>query len=145
MGRHRQPTGLFHGTRAAFYGAGGVVLPGDLVGKDNHRLGRSDVVYITPDYDLAWQYALTCEGDGEPRAPQARQWDRRQRSPQLSCGAHTRDPAPSPTVASGRPLDQGHSHHPRGLTTRHQQGQERKEIPARWMMTTRSHAPMEGV
>lgn len=58
---------LYHGTRAGFRGSGGLVLPGDLVGKDNHGLKRSDAVYLTPDLELAWDYARACKGRGRPR------------------------------------------------------------------------------
>jgi hypothetical protein len=63
----RRETGLYHGTRAAFRGPGGLVLPGDEFGKDNHRLGRSDRVYVTPDLDLAKAYALGAKGRGRAR------------------------------------------------------------------------------
>ena len=58
---------LYHGTRAGFRGKGGIVLPGELYKKDNHRLGRSDWVYVTPDIDLAWSFAEASAGRGRPR------------------------------------------------------------------------------
>jgi len=57
---------LFHGTRKPFK-KGGLVLPGDDVGIDNHALGRSSVVYVTPDFDLACDYAEQAVGSGTPR------------------------------------------------------------------------------
>jgi hypothetical protein len=62
---------LYHGTRAPL-GPGGYVVPGDdpMSGdhpSDHHGLGRSDVVYVTPDYELAAAYALAAKGSGRPR------------------------------------------------------------------------------
>lgn len=57
---------LYHGTRVPF-GPGGLVLPGNEVGIDNHGLHRSHVVYVTPDLDLAVMYADAAAGDGPPR------------------------------------------------------------------------------
>lgn len=58
---------LYHGTRAPFRGKGGLLLPGDTCGRDNHGLDRSGVVYVTPDLDLAWDYARAARGRGKPR------------------------------------------------------------------------------
>lgn len=57
---------LYHGTRAAFR-RGGYVLSGDLVGKDNHGLGRSDTVYLTPDRKMAAMWARAAKGRGKPK------------------------------------------------------------------------------
>lgn len=60
---------LYHGTRAGFRGSGGLVLPGEQVGRHNH-VGlehRSDWVYITPDLHLAWAYADVASGRGRPK------------------------------------------------------------------------------
>lgn len=57
---------LYHGTRRGF-GRGGRVLPGDLFGADNHGLGRSHVVYVTPDLELAKEYARAAKGRGAPK------------------------------------------------------------------------------
>jgi len=64
---------LYHGTRRPF-GAGGLVLPGNDVGVDNHGLGRSDTVYVTPDLGLAKQYAKAARGEGVPRVLSVRPW-----------------------------------------------------------------------
>ena len=60
---------LYHGTRAGFRGRGGIVLPGVQVGRHNHPglEYRSDWVYITPDLDLAWEYAEAAQGRGKPK------------------------------------------------------------------------------
>jgi hypothetical protein len=58
---------LYHGTRAPFRGGGGLVLPGADVGRENHNLGRSDRVYVTPDLELAWLYAEASKGRGKPK------------------------------------------------------------------------------
>lgn len=58
---------LYHGTRAPFRGSGGLVLPGARFGKDNHNLKRGEVVYVTPDLDLAKDYALACKGRGRAK------------------------------------------------------------------------------
>lgn len=47
---------FYHGTRVPF-GPGGLVLPGDMFGIDNHELNRSDWVYVTADLELAKEYA----------------------------------------------------------------------------------------
>lgn len=65
---------MFHGTRAAF-GVGGFVLPGDLFGIDNHGLGRSDAVYVTPDLELAKDYAEAAAGRGRPRVVEVIPYD----------------------------------------------------------------------
>jgi hypothetical protein len=59
---------LYHGTRAGF-GAGGVLFPGATPGvdRDNHGLGRSEWVYVTPDLDLAKDYAEAASGRGRPK------------------------------------------------------------------------------
>jgi hypothetical protein len=59
-------TGLYHGTRAGF-GPGGYLLPGDQVGKDNFKMGRSHVVYITPDLEWAKVWAEHSQGRGKPK------------------------------------------------------------------------------
>lgn len=60
-------TGLYHGTRRPFT-KGGIVLPGEEVNtEENHDLGRSDVVYVTPDLNLAWAYAGAAKDNGVPR------------------------------------------------------------------------------
>lgn len=60
---------LYHGTRAPFRGRGGLVLPGDETGRHAHpgMEYRSDYVYVTPDLDLAWAYAIAATGRGKPR------------------------------------------------------------------------------
>ena len=58
---------LYHGTRRGFRGPGGLVLPGDRFGTDNHGLSRSDVVYLTPDLDLAKDYAKAASGRGRAK------------------------------------------------------------------------------
>lgn len=60
---------LYHGTRAGFRGKGGLVLPGMDVGRYNHPglEYRSDWVYVTPDLELAWDYAEACQGRGKPK------------------------------------------------------------------------------
>jgi hypothetical protein len=58
---------MYHGTRAGFRGKGGIVLPGEMFQKDNHHLGRSSWVYVTPDIDLAWSFAEASDGKGRPR------------------------------------------------------------------------------
>lgn len=58
---------LYHGTRAGFRGGGGLLLPGDHVGRDNHGLDRSNWVYVTPDLHLAWAYAQAARGRGKPK------------------------------------------------------------------------------
>ena len=57
---------MYHGTRAGFR-KGGYVIPGDELGKDNHGLGRSDAVYLTPNYDEAEEWALSSKGRGRPK------------------------------------------------------------------------------
>jgi len=71
MSRRREETGLFHGTRAPFT-QGGLVLPGETVGRENHGLGRSDVVYVTPEFDLAQEYARVATGRGRARVVEVR-------------------------------------------------------------------------
>ncbi len=63
---HQQPP-LYHGTRAAFRGSGGLLLPGTCYDRDNHGLGRSDYVYMTPDRDEAAMWARAAQGRGRPR------------------------------------------------------------------------------
>lgn len=60
---------LYHGTRAGFRGRGGLVLPGNVVGRHNHPglEYRSDWVYLTPDLELAWDYAEAAKGRGKPK------------------------------------------------------------------------------
>lgn len=61
------PPPLYHGTRAAFRGPGGLVLPGEMFHKKNHPKGRNDLVFVTPDLDLAWDMANSSRGTGKPR------------------------------------------------------------------------------
>lgn len=63
---------LYHGTRAAFSGSGGLLLPATQHGgPTNHEAtnigDRSAWVYVTPDLDLAWGYAYVAKGKGRPR------------------------------------------------------------------------------
>ena len=58
---------FYHGTRRGFR-SGGVLLPAALTGApDNHGLGRTAVVYVTPDLELAWDYAEAALGRGRPK------------------------------------------------------------------------------
>lgn len=59
-------TPLYHGTRRGF-DRGGLLLPGGEVGQDNHGLGRTGHVYVTPDLGLAKHYAEHANGKGRPR------------------------------------------------------------------------------
>lgn len=60
---------LYHGTRAPFRGRGGLVLPGNEVGRHCHPglEYRSDWVYVTPDFELAVEYAHAAVGRGKPK------------------------------------------------------------------------------
>lgn len=58
---------LYHGTRAAYRGSGGLLLPGDDVGQDHHGLGRSAYVYMTPDREEAEAWARAAKGRNRPR------------------------------------------------------------------------------
>ena len=58
---------FYHGTKAGFRGRGGLLLPGDLVGKDNWHLKRSQFAYITTEIQLAYFYAYACKGRGRPK------------------------------------------------------------------------------
>lgn len=62
----RSSTGLYHGTRVGVR-PGGLLLPGDELGKDNHALGRGGAVYVTPNLCLAWHYAEASKGRGTPK------------------------------------------------------------------------------
>lgn len=57
---------FYHGTRTPFR-RGGLVVPGDEVGKENHGLGRSHRVYLTRQVGLAQRYAEVAKGRGRPR------------------------------------------------------------------------------
>lgn len=68
---------LFHGTRQAF-SRGGWLFPPAITGapmRDSSTLtlppgwvdDRDAYVYVTPDADLAWDYAETAPGRGRPR------------------------------------------------------------------------------
>ena len=63
---------LYHGTRAAFRGRGGLLLPAaSHHGPTNHDASRLDDrdewVYVTPDLALAWAYARAAAGRNVPR------------------------------------------------------------------------------
>jgi hypothetical protein len=58
---------FFHGTRAAFRGRGGIVLPGSQVGRDNHSLGTNNYVYVSTDIEVAMDFAVLAKGRGKPR------------------------------------------------------------------------------
>lgn len=58
---------FYHGTKAGFKGPNGYVFPGDNHGRDNWKLSRSNVVYVTLDLDLAWYYAEAATGRGKSK------------------------------------------------------------------------------
>lgn len=66
------PPPLYHGTRAGFRGPGGLVLPGAMLGRENHAQGRSGVVYVTPDLDEAKLWAEASQGRGRAKVLQVR-------------------------------------------------------------------------
>jgi hypothetical protein len=68
-----EPEPLYHGTRRPF-GRGGLLVPGDDVGADHHGLGRSGWVYVTPDFELAKEYARAAQGRGRAKVVQVRPW-----------------------------------------------------------------------
>ena len=70
-------TELYHGTRAGFRGPGGLVLPGVQVRRHKHPglEYRSDWVYLTPDLDLAWEYAEVAKGRGKAKVLVVAPWD----------------------------------------------------------------------
>lgn len=64
---------FYHGTRRPF-GPGGLLLPGEQAGADNHGLGRSDWVYVTTDLDLAIEYAKVAQGRGRAKVVEVAPW-----------------------------------------------------------------------
>ena len=64
---------FYHGTRRPF-GPGGLLLPGEKFGADNHGLGRSEWVYVTTELDLAIEYAKAAQGRGKAKVVQVQPW-----------------------------------------------------------------------
>ena len=64
---------FYHGTRRPF-GPGGLLLPGEKFGADNHGLGRSEWVYVTTELDLAIEYAKAAQGRGRAKVVQVQPW-----------------------------------------------------------------------
>lgn len=62
---------LFHGTRAGFRGRGGLVLPARQTGRPvtegGIREDEGEHVYVTPDWNLAAEFARRANGRGHPK------------------------------------------------------------------------------
>lgn len=77
-----EPVPLYHGTRKPFQ-RGGLILPRSQHGGPANHVATGTVpfaddaanwVYLTPDLDLAWDYAVEATGRGAPRVCEVAVW-----------------------------------------------------------------------
>ncbi len=85
---------FYHGTRQAFRGHGGVLIPRSVHGGKPTTAPLNpgqeaapdceDYVYVTEDLDLAWVYAWHAEGRARPRVAEVTDFDDLEPDPESS-------------------------------------------------------------